>query len=80
MNTVGEDLVLNSGAVSKAILSVAGPELQALVDQQAVRGNCGDIIVTSGGNLKCKVVFHTIAPNWDNGGAVAQKVIQRTYI
>ncbi|XP_046902162.1 poly(ADP-ribose) polymerase family member 14-related sequence 1 isoform X2 [Hypomesus transpacificus] len=77
VNTVGEDLVLNSGAVSKAILSVAGPELQALVDQQAVRGNCGDIIVTSGGNLKCKVVFHTIAPNWDNGGAVAQKMLSR---
>ncbi|XP_062312355.1 protein mono-ADP-ribosyltransferase PARP14-like isoform X2 [Osmerus eperlanus] len=77
VNTVGEDLVLNSGAVSKAILSVAGPQLQALVNQQAVRGTCGDIIVTNGGNLKCKVVFHTIAPNWDNGQAVAQKMLSR---
>ncbi|XP_034150940.1 poly(ADP-ribose) polymerase family member 14-related sequence 1 isoform X2 [Esox lucius] len=73
VNTVGSDLALNHGAVSKAILTVAGPQLQTLVDQQAHGGRVGDVIVTAGCNLKSKQVFHTIAPHWDNGQGPAQK-------
>lgn len=80
MNTVGEDLVLKSGAVSNAILSAAGPQLQALINKQASSGRTGDIIITNGCNLKSANVFHTIAPRWDNGQGAAQKVIHCNYI
>uniref|UniRef100_A0A8C7HV76 Poly [ADP-ribose] polymerase n=1 Tax=Oncorhynchus kisutch TaxID=8019 RepID=A0A8C7HV76_ONCKI len=74
VNTVGDDLALNHGAVSKAILAAAGPQLQTLVNQQGTAGRPGEVIVTTGCNLKSKQVFHTIAPHWDNGQGAPQKV------
>ncbi|XP_055737967.1 protein mono-ADP-ribosyltransferase PARP14-like isoform X1 [Salvelinus fontinalis] len=75
VNTVGEDLALNHGAVSKAILTAAGPQLQTLVNQQGTAGRAGEVIVTTGCNLKSKRVFHTIAPHWDNGQGAPQKIL-----
>ncbi|XP_014047715.2 poly(ADP-ribose) polymerase family member 14-related sequence 1 isoform X1 [Salmo salar] len=77
VNTVGDDLALNHGAVSKAILAAAGPQLQTLVNQQGTAGRAGEVIVTTGCNLKCKRVFHTIAPHWDNGQGAPQKILSR---
>ncbi|KAJ7990064.1 hypothetical protein DPEC_G00310970 [Dallia pectoralis] len=77
VNTVGKDLALKHGAVSNAILTVAGPQLQTLVDQQAYGSVVGDLIVTPGCNLKCKQVFHTVAPHWDNGQGPAQKILSK---
>lgn len=74
MNTVFEDLALNKGAVSNAILGVAGPKLQQLVTAKNASGNVGDVIVTDGCNLKSKQVFHAVAPHWDNGKGTAEKV------
>ncbi|XP_024270555.1 poly(ADP-ribose) polymerase family member 14-related sequence 1 isoform X2 [Oncorhynchus tshawytscha] len=75
VNTVGDDLALNHGAVSKAILAAAGPQLQTLVNQQGTAGRPGEVIVTTGCNLKSKQVFHTIAPHWDNGQGAPQKIL-----
>lgn len=74
MNTVFEDLALNKGAVSNAILSVAGPKLQQLVNANHASGNAGDVIVTDGCKLKSKQVFHAVAPHWDKGQGTAEKV------
>ena len=74
VNTVGKELALDQGAVSKAILGAAGPNLQALVRDQKSRGKAGDVIVTNGCNLKCSKVFHAVAPYWDNGDGTAEKV------
>uniref|UniRef100_A0A4W5P1N3 Poly [ADP-ribose] polymerase n=1 Tax=Hucho hucho TaxID=62062 RepID=A0A4W5P1N3_9TELE len=75
VNTVGDDLALNHGAVSNAILAAAGPQLQTLVNQQGTAGSAGEVIVTAGCNLKSKWVFHTIAPHWDNGQGAPQMIL-----
>lgn len=74
MNTVFEDLALNRGAVSNAILQEAGPTLQQLVKAKNARGNVGEIIVTDGCKLKSKQVFHAVSPHWDKGQGTADKV------
>jgi len=61
VNTVAEDLALDKGAVSNAILGAAGPKLQKLVDGQNASGTPGEVIVTDGCKLKSKQVFHVIA-------------------
>ncbi|XP_074514233.1 poly(ADP-ribose) polymerase family member 14-related sequence 1 [Sebastes fasciatus] len=75
VNTVFEDLALNKGAVSNAILSVAGPKLQQLVNANHASGNAGDVIVTDGCKLKSKQVFHAVAPHWDKGQGTAEKTL-----
>ncbi|XP_072253975.1 poly(ADP-ribose) polymerase family member 14-related sequence 1 isoform X3 [Leuresthes tenuis] len=75
VNTVAEDLVLNKGAVSNAILVAAGPKLQKLVDGQNASGTPGEVIVTDGCKLKSKQVFHVIAPSWNNSQGTAEKTL-----
>lgn len=75
VNTVSEDLSLNKGAVSNAILSVAGPKLQQLVNANNASGNVGEVIVTDGCNLKSKQVFHAVTPHWDKGQGTAEKAL-----
>uniref|UniRef100_A0A674E9F9 Poly [ADP-ribose] polymerase n=1 Tax=Salmo trutta TaxID=8032 RepID=A0A674E9F9_SALTR len=77
VNTVGLDLLLHSGAVSNAILKAAGPRLQDLINEQGTAGSAaaGAVIITDGCNLKSKLVFHTIAPKWDQGKGAAQKAV-----
>ncbi|XP_071002002.1 protein mono-ADP-ribosyltransferase PARP14-like isoform X2 [Oncorhynchus clarkii lewisi] len=75
VNTVGNDLILDSGAVSTALLNAAGPELQELINQHATAGKVGEVIITKGCNLKSKLVFHTIAPRWSNGQGATQKTL-----
>lgn len=69
-----EDLALNRGAVSSAILGVAGPKLQQLVTAQKASANLGEVIVTDGCKLKSKQVFHAVAPHWDKGQGTSEKV------
>lgn len=72
VNTVSEDLDLSKGAVSKALLSAAGPQLQAetysrLKAFRTPSPNHGDILATNGYNLNCLKVFHTVCPFWSGG-------------
>ncbi|KAG7274552.1 hypothetical protein CRUP_023929 [Coryphaenoides rupestris] len=68
VNVVGKDLVLEKGAISKAILGAAGPILQVLLTENGRTGNFGDVIVTNGCNLKSNMIFHAVVPNWENPG------------
>ncbi|XP_041856787.1 poly(ADP-ribose) polymerase family member 14-related sequence 1 isoform X2 [Melanotaenia boesemani] len=76
VNTIAEDLILSKGAVSNAILGAAGSKLQQLVDNQNATGMPGEVIVTDGCKLKCKQVFHVIAPSWDNNQGTAEKTLR----
>ncbi|KAG5833574.1 hypothetical protein ANANG_G00277340 [Anguilla anguilla] len=78
VNTLGENLSLASGAVSKAILNAAGPELQNLVQAEAAGNNpvIGAVLITKGCNLKSKHVLHAIAPHWDKGKGKTEKVLE----
>ncbi|XP_041806597.1 poly(ADP-ribose) polymerase family member 14-related sequence 1 isoform X2 [Chelmon rostratus] len=75
VNTVFEDLALNKGAVSNAILGVAGPKLQEVVNAKNASGNIGEVIVTDGCELKSKLVFHAVTPHWDKGQGNADKIL-----
>lgn len=75
VNTVFEDLTLDKGAVSNAILGVAGPKLQQLINASHASGDVGEVIVTDGCKLKSKQVFHAVAPHWDNGQGTAEKIL-----
>ena len=68
VSVVGTELDLGNGAVSKAILSAAGPKLQYLVNEQSKTGDIGDVIVTDGCKLKSNWVFHAVVPAWDKQG------------
>ncbi|XP_007231225.3 protein mono-ADP-ribosyltransferase PARP14 [Astyanax mexicanus] len=72
VNTISEDGDLSSGAVSKALLGAAGPQLQSEASSHldsfgSSKLNYGDIVVTAGYNLNCQRVFHTVCPFWNRG-------------
>ncbi|XP_026789921.3 poly(ADP-ribose) polymerase family member 14-related sequence 1 isoform X1 [Pangasianodon hypophthalmus] len=73
VNSISSDLALNHGVIAQAILAAAGPQIQTLLNQQATGpANSGAVFVTSGCNLKNKLVFHAVAPHWDQGQGSAQ--------
>ena len=75
VNTTAKDFQLNSGAVSAAINKAGGPTLQQEIN--ASTPNVvppGEIIVTSGGNLRCGSVYHGALVKWDGHNGQAPKV------
>ncbi|KAM3867433.1 protein mono-ADP-ribosyltransferase PARP14-like [Diretmus argenteus] len=78
INTISENLNLNQGAVSKAILEVAGPGLQSDIKAEAGAAmvSFGDVIITDGFNLRCQKVFHAVCPFWDNGSGQADEELR----
>lgn len=76
VNTISEDMNLKQGAVSKAILEAAGPQLQSAVRSEAGVATLqqSDVVITDGFKLSCRKVFHAVCPFWDNGGGRAEEV------
>ncbi|XP_042301491.1 protein mono-ADP-ribosyltransferase PARP14-like isoform X2 [Sceloporus undulatus] len=78
VSSIGSDLKLGVGPLSKALLEKAGPELQAEFDL-AVQGQGaqdGCVIQTSGYNLASGVVLHVVVPQWDGGKGHAIKKLK----
>ncbi|KAL8183202.1 UNVERIFIED_CONTAM: hypothetical protein K2H54_023067 [Gekko kuhli] len=70
VGTVGKDLKLGVGPLSKALLRKAGRQLQDEFDQvvqQGQQAQAGCVIPTSGYNLPCKLVLHAVVPSWNAG-------------
>lgn len=67
---------LKQGAVSNAILQVAGPGLQSAILAEAGVATLqySDVVITDGFKLKCRKVFHAVCPMWDNGTGQAEDV------
>ncbi|XP_069576160.1 protein mono-ADP-ribosyltransferase PARP14-like [Brachyistius frenatus] len=78
VNTVAENLLLDRGAVSKALLQAAGNDLQLAVLSAAgaTAKQSGDVVVTGGGKLRCQKVFHAVCPFWDDGGGRAEQELK----
>ena len=75
VNTTARDLNLANGAVSKMILSTAGPQIQTECQQLAPNGiKMGDFIATHAYNLPCNKVYHGACSAWDNGVGGCEKV------
>ncbi|XP_026521207.1 poly [ADP-ribose] polymerase 14-like [Notechis scutatus] len=78
VSTIGEDLKLGVGPLSKAVLQKAGVGLQLefheTVQDQGPQGN--GVIQTYGHNLACAFLFHVIVPQWDAGKGNATKKLK----
>ncbi|CAI9592419.1 unnamed protein product [Staurois parvus] len=79
VNSVGTDLSLRSGAVSKALLRKAGSNLQDLLmtQRQGRQVEYGSIFVTDGCNLSCDSVIHAVVPEWDRGYDSSEKILRK---
>ncbi|KAM9305744.1 protein mono-ADP-ribosyltransferase PARP14-like [Gastrophryne carolinensis] len=81
VNSVGKDLDLRYGAVSKALLAKAGSKLQNLIN--AERGGAavkdGAVFVTDGCDLACDNVLHVVVPQWDVASSeqIVRNIINR---
>ncbi|XP_069472730.1 protein mono-ADP-ribosyltransferase PARP14-like isoform X2 [Ambystoma mexicanum] len=74
VSSTAEDLDLGKGAVSKALLQKAGPELQQSIREAALPAtfDIGSVLPTDGFHLNCQKIFHVNTPNWEpNGSSVA---------
>uniref|UniRef100_A0A674PIM8 Poly [ADP-ribose] polymerase n=1 Tax=Takifugu rubripes TaxID=31033 RepID=A0A674PIM8_TAKRU len=70
VNSVFNDLDLNRGALSRALLHAAGLQLQDFLKAQNSSGTLGEIIVTEGCQLKSMFVYHAVTPASYNAQAV----------
>uniref|UniRef100_A0A672JFB8 Poly [ADP-ribose] polymerase n=1 Tax=Salarias fasciatus TaxID=181472 RepID=A0A672JFB8_SALFA len=80
VNTISENMNLDQGAVSKALLEAAGSGLQAAILDQAGTSRTsrlpdGEVVVTDGFKLACRKVFHAVCPFWRNGGHEEETLI-----
>ena len=75
VNTASADLNLSHGAVSASILKIGGDSIQQECQLKYPNGiNPGEVAVTSGGRLACKIVCHGALPKWDKESGESKKV------
>ena len=79
INTSNGELDLSQGAVSKALAAAAGPTLQAECSKKKPL-QVGGIATTTGGQLQCQYVIHTVLPAYDGAGGVAEQVRSGTML
>ena len=74
-NTTADNLNLNTGAASSAILKSAGSGIQDEVNQKCSNGlQEGEYVTSSGGTLNVKMIFHAVLCKWDQGKGKAKQV------
>ena len=67
---------MNKGGVSSAISKIGGKAIQDQYETIAPNGiKFGDVVVTSGGKLKCQHVIHGACSPWDNGFDTCKQVL-----
>uniref|UniRef100_A0A8D0HJ09 Poly [ADP-ribose] polymerase n=1 Tax=Sphenodon punctatus TaxID=8508 RepID=A0A8D0HJ09_SPHPU len=78
VSSVGQDLQLDKGPLSNALLNKAGSMLQAQLDEEAKGGEVkeGSVFKTNGYNLGCSFVLHAIVPGWGQGQGSVQKILE----
>ncbi|XP_008938853.1 PREDICTED: poly [ADP-ribose] polymerase 14-like, partial [Merops nubicus] len=78
VNSVGTDLEFGVGALCRALLEKAGPELEEefYEEEQRQFAGQGSVLCTSGCRLACKFVLHAILPVWDRGKGQTLKTLE----
>ncbi|XP_070849302.1 protein mono-ADP-ribosyltransferase PARP14-like [Chaetodon trifascialis] len=80
VNAANEDLD-HCGGVAAALSKAGGPQVQkessALVKQTG-RIPVGDVVVTTGGNLKCKKLLHAVGPVSGKVGGKERMLVEKT--
>ncbi|KAM4626890.1 protein mono-ADP-ribosyltransferase PARP14-like [Discoglossus pictus] len=79
VNSVGNDLQMYSGAVSKALSQKAGNNLQHILNKEAQNNSVteGFVCTTEGCNLSCQKIIHVVLPQWDEGNGSAEKMLRQ---
>ncbi|XP_069840936.1 protein mono-ADP-ribosyltransferase PARP14-like [Dendropsophus ebraccatus] len=79
VNSVGKELNLQSGAVSKAIFMKAGAKLQELLRKENPQTPVADgsVPITDGCNLASDLVIHCVVPQWDEGQGSSEKILRK---
>ncbi|XP_078587227.1 protein mono-ADP-ribosyltransferase PARP14-like [Branchiostoma floridae x Branchiostoma japonicum] len=84
VNTIGPDLNLRTGAVSKALLDKGGPTLQVECDKiKRDLGRLpahGEVVYTSGGNLGCNLVYHAVCSFWNSQDTAKSEDVLRKIV
>ncbi|OCT63245.1 hypothetical protein XELAEV_18044343mg [Xenopus laevis] len=77
VNSVGKDLDLNTGAVSKALNAKAGTKFQEQLKEMSsgTQVEEGSVFVTDGFGLNCKKVIHVVTPGWDQGKGSSKQIL-----
>ncbi|XP_048340457.1 protein mono-ADP-ribosyltransferase PARP14 [Sphaerodactylus townsendi] len=79
VGSIGSDLKLGVGPLSKALLKKAGSQLQVEFDQvvqQGQQAQAGHTIQTGAYNLTSKIVLHAVVPAWNAGKGNGMKVLR----
>ncbi|XP_026150892.1 protein mono-ADP-ribosyltransferase PARP14-like [Mastacembelus armatus] len=80
VNAANEDLD-HCGGVAAALSKAGGPEVQE--ESKTLVNNCGkiptgDVVVTTGGNLKCKKLLHAVGPVGGKTGGRERSLLEKT--
>jgi len=74
--------LMGGGGVDGAIHRAGGPaileECKQIVFRQG-RLPTGEVVITTGGNLKAKYVIHTVGPVWGGGSRGEAKLLESAY-
>ncbi|XP_046570910.1 protein mono-ADP-ribosyltransferase PARP14-like [Haliotis rubra] len=77
VNPTGKDLNMSVGAVSRCLLEAGGKAIQTACKEKYPSGlKTGHVAVTTGGNLRCKEIYHGILQAWNNGKDAPDLVLQ----
>ncbi|XP_037614097.1 protein mono-ADP-ribosyltransferase PARP14-like [Sebastes umbrosus] len=80
VNAANEDLD-HGGGVAAALSKAGGPQVQkesrALIKQTGKIAT-GDVVVTTGGDLKCKILLHAVGPVGGKSGGRERTLLEKT--
>lgn len=82
VNAANEDLN-HSGGVAAALSKAGGPQVQKeshTIVEQTGKIPTGEVVVTTGGNLKCKMLLHAVGPVGGNDGGRERITLEKTVL
>ncbi|XP_046345461.2 protein mono-ADP-ribosyltransferase PARP15-like isoform X1 [Haliotis rufescens] len=78
VSSVGSNLDMLTGQLSRCVLEAAGKEIGEECRKKCPTGlNVGGMVVTSGGRLKCKAIYHCCLPPWSNKQLSPEDVLKQ---
>ncbi|KAM9425008.1 LOW QUALITY PROTEIN: uncharacterized protein KZ484_006419 [Pholidichthys leucotaenia] len=80
VNAANENLS-HGGGVAAALSKAAGPEVQKecrKIVKQCGKIDIGEVVASTGGNLKCKILLHAVGPVAGKSGGKERQLLKKT--